>query len=346
MKKIFTLLLVAICASCVQDNIESITVEQAQSAKIIRLSDSNVGGSMIIYFDEEATTRVEAGVTRSASTRSGIDQLDQVLDQVGATRIERLFIPDKFEDKLRAEGMHRWYLVKFDADADLDKAAELFASVAEVERVQYNALYTNIGENATNVPSAFDAPATRAASPYPTFSDPELSKQWHYINTGDTSVFSGIKAGADINVGEAWDITAGDLDVGFRVLKLDTSNMKDVYYTPDEYEISMFDMLSDNIKEDRTPEDLLFQVMLDLGVLLSSKIEEEIIGGKKVFNVADGFLYACFDSNVSEETITAIAKKKPYYFVMRDSSMASDSVATNFDQIFATYSPDTERKVL
>ena len=139
---------------------------------------------------------------------------------------------------------------------------------------------------------------------------------------------------------------AADLDTGFRVLKLDSSNMKDVYYTPDEYEINMFDMLSDNIKEDRTPEDLLFQVMLDLGVLLSSKIEEEIIADKKVFNVADGFLYACFDNNVSEETITAIAKKKPYYFVMRDSSMANDSVATNFDQIFATYSPDTERKVL
>ena len=141
-------------------------------------------------------------------------------------------------------------------------------------------------------------------------------------------------------------MVAQNLDIGFRVLKLDSSNMKDVYYTPDEYEINMFDMLSDNIKEDRTPEDLLFQVMLDLGVLLSSKIEEEIIAGKKVFNVADGFLYACFDNNVSEETITAIAKKKPYYFVMRDSSMASDSVATNFDQIFATYSPDTERKVL
>ena len=145
---------------------------------------------------------------------------------------------------------------------------------------------------------------------------------------------------------EANGIMAQNLDTGFRVLKLDSSNMKDVYYTPDEYEINMFDMLSDNIKEDRTPEDLLFQVMLDLGVLLSSKIEEEIIAGKKVFNVADGFLYACFDSNVSEETITAIAKKKPYYFVMRDSSMANDSVATNFDQIFATYSPDTERKVL
>ena len=139
---------------------------------------------------------------------------------------------------------------------------------------------------------------------------------------------------------------AQNLDIGFRVLKLDSSNMKDVYYTPDEYEINMFDMLSDNIKEDRTPEDLLFQVMLDLGVLLSSKIEETSICGKKVFNVADGFLYACFDNNVSEETITAIAKKKPYYFVMRDSSMANDSVATNFEQIFATYSPDTVRKVL
>ena len=152
------------------------------------------------------------------------------------------------------------------------------------------------------------------------------------------------RAGAKIK--EENGMIAQNLDTGFRVLKLDSSNMKDVYYTPDEYEINMFDMLSDNIKEDRTPEDLLFQVMLDLGVLLSSKIEEEIIAGKKVFNVADGFLYACFDNNVSEETITAIAKKKPYYFVMRDSSMATDSVATNFDQIFATYSSDTERKVL
>ena len=141
-------------------------------------------------------------------------------------------------------------------------------------------------------------------------------------------------------------LTTQNLDIGFRVLKLDSSNMKDVYYAPGDYEMSMFDTLADNIKEDRTPEDLLFQVMLDLGVLLSSKIEETTIAGKKVFNVADGFLMACFDENVSDETITAVAKQKPYYFVMRDSSLASDSVATNFDQIFATYSPDTVRKVL
>ena len=136
------------------------------------------------------------------------------------------------------------------------------------------------------------------------------------------------------------------LDIGFRVLKCDTSNMKEVYYNPAEYEASLFSSLEDNIKEDRTPEDLLFQVMLDLGVLLSSKIEETSIAGKKVFNVEDNYLIACFDSDVTEETITAIAKQKPYYFVMRDSSMANDSVATNFDQIFATYSPDTTRKVL
>jgi len=141
-------------------------------------------------------------------------------------------------------------------------------------------------------------------------------------------------------------MTTADLDTGFRVLKLDSSNMKDVYYNPAEYTPTMFDTLADNIKEDRTPEDLLFQVMLDLGVLLSSKIEESTIAGKKVFNVAGGFLIACFDANVTDEVITEIAKKKPYYFVMRDSSMASDSVATNFEQIFATYSPETVRKVL
>ncbi len=141
-------------------------------------------------------------------------------------------------------------------------------------------------------------------------------------------------------------MTTADLDTGFRVLKLDSSNMKDVYYNPAELTMNTLFGTTDNIKEDRTPEDLLFQVMLDLGVLLSSKIKESTIAGKKVFNVADGFLIACFDANVTDEVITEIAKKKPYYFVMRDSSMASDSVATNFEQIFATYSPDTVRKVL
>ena len=139
---------------------------------------------------------------------------------------------------------------------------------------------------------------------------------------------------------------AAKFDGGFRVLKLDSSNMKDVYYNPDEFQPNLLDSLADNIKDDRTAEDLLFQVMLDLGILLSSKIEENTIGGKKVFSVEDNYLIACFDENVTEEIITEIAKQKPYYFVMRDSSMASDSVAVNFEQIFATYSADTIRKVL
>jgi len=141
-------------------------------------------------------------------------------------------------------------------------------------------------------------------------------------------------------------LTAQNLDIGFRVLKCDSSNMKEVYYSPSEYTPSLFSSLTDNIKDDRTPEDLLFQVMLDLGVLLSSKIEETTIAGKKVFSVADGYLITCFDEDITDEIIKEIAQKKPYYFVMRDGGYASDSVATNFDQIFAAYSPTTIRKVL
>ena len=178
------------------------------------------------------------------------------------------------------------------------------------------------------------------------------------IRRAGAKILQAVVTGAGNLNGEGWGcgmpstpeerayITKNVIDTGFRVLKCDTSNMKKVYYNPAEYEASLFSNLEDNIKEDRTPEDLLFQVMLDLGVLLSGKIEETTIAGKKVFNVEDNYLIACFDSNVTEETIKAIAKQKPYYFVMRDSSMANDSVATNFDQIFATYSPDTVRKVL
>lgn len=137
-----------------------------------------------------------------------------------------------------------------------------------------------------------------------------------------------------------------DFDGGFRCLRLDSSNMQDVYYTPDATRQDLLSFTTDNIKPDRTPEDLLFQVMLELGVLPSSTIVETEIGGKKVFDVADGFLLACFDTGVTTETVTAIAKKQPYYAVFRDASMADDSTATNFNQIFETYSPSTVRKAL
>lgn len=141
-------------------------------------------------------------------------------------------------------------------------------------------------------------------------------------------------------------LTTQDLDIGFRVLKCDSSNMEDVYYTPQEYMDKQQDLFQDNIKSDRSDEDLLFQVMLELDTPLSSKIEKINIAGKTVYNVAQGHLMACFDKNVTDEVITAIAKEMPSYFVMRDSSQADDSVAINFEQIFNTYSPQTVRRVL
>ena len=136
------------------------------------------------------------------------------------------------------------------------------------------------------------------------------------------------------------------LDIGFRVLKIDSTNMEDVYYTPDHIDTN--DLFKNNIKSDRTGEDLLFQTMLDLGIMLSSKIETKKINGKEVFCVEGNYLMACFDDSVDEKTITEIAKEKPYYFVMRDptNSKDGDSLITNFEQIFTTYSPDTVRKIL
>lgn len=134
------------------------------------------------------------------------------------------------------------------------------------------------------------------------------------------------------------------LDTGFRVLKLDSSNMEDVYYTPQEF--TMQSLFNENVKADRTGEDLLFQVMLDLGIELSAKIETQQIAGKTVYLVDDNYLVACFDRDVTEAAITEIAKLHPIYFVMRDASAANDNVIDNFEQLFEAYSKDTVRKIL
>lgn len=141
-------------------------------------------------------------------------------------------------------------------------------------------------------------------------------------------------------------LTTGDLDIGFRVFRIDSTNMKDVYYRPQDFKQGQFKEQSDNVKDDRTPEDLLFQVMLDLGIPLSSKIEETVIEGKKVFFVPDRKLIACFDKEITDKTVKAIAKKRPDYAIFRDGGINGDSVMTNFEQIFETYSPRTRRKVL
>jgi adenine-specific DNA-methyltransferase len=152
------------------------------------------------------------------------------------------------------------------------------------------------------------------------------------------------RAGKKIMV-EAGD-KALNLDLGFRVLKVDSTNMQDIYYSPSEYKQGDLLSLAENIKPDRSVEDLLFQVMLDLGILLSSPIKETLIGGKKVYDVANRYLLACFDAEVNDNTVMEIAKQKPYYAIFRDSSIADDSVAANFEQIFSTYSPTTVRKVI
>lgn len=141
-------------------------------------------------------------------------------------------------------------------------------------------------------------------------------------------------------------LTTQDLDTGFRVLKLDSTNMQDIYYSPKD--ISQADLFSqvDNVKPDRTGEDLLFQMMLELGATLDSKIETTTIAGKTIYNVAEGYLVACFDPDVTDEVVKAIAQMQPAYAVLRDTSMKDDSTATNFEQIFKTYSPDTVTRIL
>ena len=148
---------------------------------------------------------------------------------------------------------------------------------------------------------------------------PETIQNAQYSNICEIGEERIRRAGKKIK--EENPLTTTNLDIGFRVFKIDSSNMEDVYYRPADYNQGQMELFADNIKPDRTPEDLLFQV-------------------------ADGYLIACFDKDVTEETVKAIAQKQPVYAVFRDSSMASDSVATNFEQIFETYSPRTQRKVL
>lgn len=152
------------------------------------------------------------------------------------------------------------------------------------------------------------------------------------------------RAGAKIKADSP--LTTQNLDTGFRVLKLDSSNMKEVFYSPKETTQQDLFALVDNVKDDRTSKDLLFQVMLELGATLDSKIEESEVDGKTIYNIGDGYLVACFDQEVSDDVVKAIAKMQPTYAVLRDTGMADDATATNFEQIFKTYAPNTTTKIL
>ena len=154
------------------------------------------------------------------------------------------------------------------------------------------------------------------------------------------------RAGRKIREENAGKDGIAGLDVGFRVFYVDSSNMKDVWYTPEETAQEGLESLVDNIKDDRTAEDLLFQAMLELGIELSADITEEETTGQRVFFVRDGALAACFDDNIKEETLTEIAKRRPLFAVLRDSGLSDDSAAVNFEQIFKAYSPETRRRVI
>ncbi|MBQ7856357.1 MAG: S8 family serine peptidase [Alistipes sp.] len=225
MKKIFVLLAMALLVSCTQDLTEQgvSSVESAPQSKIVRLDNAvTIPGTLIVKFGEEAVESVEAGVSRTESTRSGIEAFDTVLDGIGAVTLQRIFPVDiRHEERTRAAGLHRWYEVVFDESSDLDAAALAMAEVGEVSLVEYATSYKSLAdETQMALPAAAAAAtpatevATRAAapvaSPYPAFNDPQLHRQWHYINTGDQSIYSGIRQGADVNCLEAWPITAGD----------------------------------------------------------------------------------------------------------------------------------------
>jgi adenine-specific DNA-methyltransferase len=169
---------------------------------------------------------------------------------------------------------------------------------------------------------------------------PEPTGRENYKTIADIAKERIRRAGAKIKADAA--ITAPDLDIGFRVLKIDTSNMKDVYYTPDESKQHALLAQVDNIKADRSPEDLLFQVLVDWGVDLAKPIAQEALAERTVFFVDGNGLAACFDQNISDDLVKEIAKRKPLRAVFCDSSYGSDSVKINVEQIFKLLSPSTE----
>lgn len=203
--------------SCVKDTTDQPAGSDPDDrieSKLIFSSDNAIQGELMVCFSEQAVPGIETSVmpiTRSGgvATRSGIDNFDTVLDKIGVKSLERLFPVDELnEERTRAAGLHRWYLVKFDAEVDLDDAARKMAEIAEVSQVEFNQQLVHVRSgNATPLDEAVATTQTRADL---NFNDPQLSKQWHYINTGDKAIYSKAKAGADVNCGEAWKLTQGD----------------------------------------------------------------------------------------------------------------------------------------
>jgi adenine-specific DNA-methyltransferase len=277
--------------------------------------------------------------------------------------VQKVFASERLLGRIRAESW--WDKQGMNEDAT-EEIRELFGVGKLFTHPKPSKLIYNIVKIATAKDSIvmdfFSGSASTAHSIFKMNAEDEGNRKFILVQlpeiTGENSVAR--KAGynticeigkerirrAGRKIKEEAGLQGQDLDIGFRVLKLAESNMEDVFYTPDKLDANNLFTLADNVKQDRTAEDLLFQVMLELGVELSSPIEKKSINGVEVFNVKDCFLIGTFDKNVNESTITEIAKSEPVYFVMRDASAANDNVLDNFDQLFRHYSPDTIRRIL
>lgn len=211
------MLAVLLLASCTKDTTgesASVKLDDAVVSKLVFTSTNAVDGQLLVYFDDEVVENVENSVQRvtragGVATRSGINDFDVVLDNIGVRSLTRLYPVDKrTEDRKRSLGMHRWYIVEFDENTDLDQAAQAMARIAEVNKVEFVQRLKHIyDKNVTPLDEVFITSGTRAELP---FNDPQLNMQWHYINTGDKQIYSKIKAGADVNCKDAWRLCTGD----------------------------------------------------------------------------------------------------------------------------------------
>lgn len=324
--------------------LDDFTIEGGMVTNSVRVSGP------FVWTQAKLDDEIKAGTKFSLSNKFGFnvfrsDQLDKVkrpssiidakvnvgTNEDASTEIEKLFGKERIMDYPKPSSLIR-YLINTLAHYDKELIALDFFSGSATTAHAVMQLNAEDGGNRkfimVQLPEATDEKSEAYKAGYKNIC--EIGKE--RIR----------RAGKKIK--EDSPLTTQDLDTGFRVLKLDSSNMQDVYYTPEEFD--QRDLFEDNIKSDRTEEDLLFQTMIDLGIELSAKIEQTQIAGKTVWNVSDGYLMACFDEAVNETTITEIAKQQPYYFVMRDKSLANDNVADNFEQIFNHYSKDTIRRIL
>ena len=188
------------------------------SAKVVNSATDAHEGVLIVRFDEDAVAMLEqharhSAATRSAVTRSGISDVDCIFDRLDVTSFDRVFPQGKYEDDTRTAGLHRWYVLRFNPEADLEEAAAALAGVAEISTVQYSKRICRMFDNKVySIPDGGEAPSTRSMVKAD-FNDPQLMWQWHYINNGDVAVSETAVVGADINVAEAWKYTGGDPSV-------------------------------------------------------------------------------------------------------------------------------------